>query len=552
MSENECSPLQPVVNSTESSLISSFTTSEQLRECFKPRCRVRRVTNKGAILVTVWSFLLSSVYFYCIYFGSKVYSRPLYTVMQVTMGMILPLAGWLADVRFGRYKVIRCSMWIMWISAIVLSCGEVVLSLLNLNNEIFYRRILLILLFPLGIGFGGFQANVIQFGVDQLPDASSSEILTFIVWFAWAFIGSIAAVVTVVVYTSEELKILSTLLVCINLTIALSLNLLFKNVLIVEPTTQNPFKLIYSVVKYAIKNKYPRQRSAFTYCEDELPSRIDFGKMKYGGPFTVEQVEDVKTVFRVMVIILTGCAFHVPTIMQRSIGPNMRLIFLQEVTHSPVYIYSNFYSIAALVLIPLNEVFIYPTFNRCFKNLNSIRKFIIGAVLKFGYYCTFLALITYARHSFTHKIAGASSNDTLPCLFHDNPDFLSETLDYKWTIVLEIILVLSDLFVAIAFMEFFCAQVPYSMKGLIAGCIYSVIGTFMVSSQLMLLPFSSESVHWGTGTLSCGFWYLLTLLVYMLITFTVFGIVAKWYKRRKREDVLPNEHIFAENYYSQE
>ena len=53
MSENECSPLIPVVNSTESSSISSFTTSEQLRECFKPRCRVRRVTNKGAILVTV-------------------------------------------------------------------------------------------------------------------------------------------------------------------------------------------------------------------------------------------------------------------------------------------------------------------------------------------------------------------------------------------------------------------------------------------------------------------------------------------------------------------
>ena len=194
------------------------------------------------------------------------YSRPLYTVMQVTMGMTLPLAGWLADVRFGRYKVIRCSMWIMWISAIVLSCGEVVLSLLNLSL--------------LGIGFGGFQANVIQFGVDQLPDASSSEIMTFIVWFGWASIGSIAAVVTVVVYTSEQLKIVSTLLVCINLTIALSLNLLFKNVLIVEPAAQNPFKLIYGVIKYAIKNKYPRQRSAFTYCEDELPSRIDFGKMK--------------------------------------------------------------------------------------------------------------------------------------------------------------------------------------------------------------------------------------------------------------------------------
>ena len=29
-----------------------------------------------------------------------------------------------------------------------------------------------------------------------------------------------------------------------------------------------------------------------------------------------------------------------------------------------------------------------------------------------------------------------------------------------------------------------------------------------------------------------------------------FAVVAKRYKRRKREDALPNEHIFAEEYYS--
>jgi hypothetical protein len=53
--------------------------------------------------------------------------------------------------------------------------------------------------------------------------------------------------------------------------------------------------LIYKVIKFAIVTKHPQCRSAFTYCEDELPSRIDFGKNKYGGPFTTEQVEDIKT-----------------------------------------------------------------------------------------------------------------------------------------------------------------------------------------------------------------------------------------------------------------
>jgi hypothetical protein len=27
-------------------------------------------------------------------------------------------------------------------------------------------------------------------------------------------------------------------------------------------------------------------------------------------------------------------------------------------------------------------------------------------------------------------------------------------------------------------------------------------------------------------------------------------VVKRWYKKRKREDVLPNEQIFAERYYS--
>ena len=58
---------------------------------------------------------------------------------------------------------------------------------------------------------------------------------------------------------------------------------------------------MYGVMKYAVKNKHPRLRSAFTFCEDEKLSRIDFGKRKYGGPFTTERVEDVKTLFRIII-----------------------------------------------------------------------------------------------------------------------------------------------------------------------------------------------------------------------------------------------------------
>jgi len=65
-------------------------------------------------------------------------------------------------------------------------------------------------------------------------------------------------------------------------------------------------KLIYQVLRYAAKNKYPSMRSAFTYWEDKPYTRIDLGKRKYGGPFTTEQVEDVKTFFRVLVLLIVA------------------------------------------------------------------------------------------------------------------------------------------------------------------------------------------------------------------------------------------------------
>ena len=65
-----------------------------------------------------------------------------------------------------------------------------------------------------------------------------------------------------------------------------------------------------------------------------------------------------------------------------------------------------------------------------------------------------------------------------------------------------------------------------------------------------LLPFTMTSLEWGTGTLSCGFWYVLTSLIYLLIVMVALVIAMRWYKKRKREDVLPNEQIFAERYYS--
>ena len=548
-----CSQLEPVTNSTEISSQDSITVQEKLRECFKPRYRPRRVKNKGAILVIVWGFLITSLHSNLFYFVSSTYSKPVSTALIIAFGLTIPFAGWLADVRFGRYKIISSSIWIMWISALLLTTGQLILQSVSVSNAVYYYKYLTIFAIPLSIGFIAFQANIIQFGVDQLYDAASSEIKTFVMWYTWGIVSSRSIADTISMYASDKFKILASLLMCLNLTVAVSLNMIFKIVLVIEPVTRNPFKLVYDVIKYAVKNKHPRLRSAFTFCEDEKPSRIDFGKRKYGGPFTTEQVEDVKTLFRIiMAFLITSACYGFSD--DQNFGGSLRTIFIKEVTHSPSYIYSNFYAIATLVLIPLNEVFVHPLFYRCLPNLTTFRKFFIGGSLRFVYYGTLLALFTYARYKFIHNINenGTITNATLPCIFHGDPSFLSETLDYRWTILVEILLAVSDLFMLVAGIEFYCSQVPYSMKGLLLGSVYGMIFVFAGLSELLAILFNINSITWGVGTLSCEFWYQLTLLLLILALLTIFVLTAKWYKRRKREDVLPNEHIFAERYYSRE
>ena len=57
--------------------------------------------------------------------------------------------------------------------------------------------------------------------------------------------------------------------------------------------------------KFAWQHKVPIHRSAFTYCEDELPTGLDLGKRKYGGPFTTEEVEDVKVFYGILKVLFS-------------------------------------------------------------------------------------------------------------------------------------------------------------------------------------------------------------------------------------------------------
>jgi hypothetical protein len=91
------------------------------------------------------------------------------------------------------------------------------------------------------------------------------------------------------------------------------------------------------------------------------------------------------------------------------------------------------------------------------------------------------------------------------------------------------------------------------MKGVIIGAQYSLASIFSITVVVATCTviFKKDLSSLGKGTISCEFWYALLIIAAHLFLFVILAWIIKRYKMWKREDLLPNEHFFAERYYSQ-
>jgi peptide/histidine transporter 3/4 len=177
------------------------------------------------------------------------------------------------------------------------------------------------------LGLAGFQANFIQLGLDQLFEAPSQYLSLFIHYATWAFnFGSLHFILNLymVMHVSNERKfalVIIQVFIPLLLTVSLLISCWKRRWFLSEPGYQNPYKVVYGVFKFAKSHKHPLRRSAFTHCDNYIPSRLDFAKERFGGPFTTEQVEDVKTFIRILLVLFAvGPAFalEVPATYSRS------------------------------------------------------------------------------------------------------------------------------------------------------------------------------------------------------------------------------------------
>ncbi len=139
-------------------------------------------TFKAIIIILLWQFGNNIIYF--IYLKpSEVmrhsYGKAVLWMISVEAGfsIISPLAGLIADVAYGRLRVLKCSTYLI----VACTFGVLVmLILLNATENLVFRYVSIIFFFGSYLGRVFFQANIIQFGTDQLRDMPTDKSVRFI------------------------------------------------------------------------------------------------------------------------------------------------------------------------------------------------------------------------------------------------------------------------------------------------------------------------------------------------------------------------------------
>ena len=570
--------------SSESELLLSPSSEDDIKKVKNKtdslRCSFGQFVFKyrTVFFIFLWSMIVGSVYsmlfvlvVLCLFDrfpDEKIRSFPfliLYCI-DALMFTFYPVSGWFADVFFGRFRTLITSLCLLLCSFVIcLTC-----FVINFQIGIPYSSTSIALItvgsvfaFTSFIGIAGYRANIIQFGLDQLLDAPSHHQALFVHWAKWCFDFLNTVIVIICCYFSTDgfsIKVP-------NLFSFVSANVFFVVVLFLllifgcwkrhwfysEPGHLNPYKMVVKVLKYAWKHKHPFQRSAFTYCDDEKPSRLDFAKERFGGPFTTEQVEDVKTFLRILVVLLSlGTIslvdFQASNLVMYTFGAHVRA---KEHNKTWLWVMLNTGVLKNVISTLVFPVYIWIVFHLLRNHIPRILyRLGFGVLLCFAGSVSLLIIDTVG-HAHYHE-------NRLKCVFnftYNDIDklFYVPDLDMHWGVYIptNILFGIGPTLVTATVFEFISAQSPHSMKGLLLGMHYAISGVYQFINSVVLLPVSLETVwineHYPLHT-GCLFWYLFSTSMSALTGVILYSIAAKWYVYRVRDD-RPYDQRFVIDVY---
>ena len=274
---------------------------------WKSRRSPNTCCSKKIVLLLAWTAFFN--FSKCTMIKVIDYSMPsVFTMVSMLVSKLLaPFIGWLADVKLGRYETIKFASLFSFIANVLVFFAFIT------ESEGAFKIIASIALAIAAVCFTCVSVAMLPFLTDQLIGATSDELSTVVYWYFWALEVGVGLSDTMFVfgYLPDNAVINNIIYMVCNIAVPLALIIISDCLCLkwIDRTHKvtNPIKLIIQVLNYTRKHRYPERRSAFTYIDEEQPSRMDFGKEKFGGPFTEEEVEDVKTVLRLLPLVACIC-----------------------------------------------------------------------------------------------------------------------------------------------------------------------------------------------------------------------------------------------------
>ncbi len=564
--------------------MSALLTNESGFHGATPRChcspRSLCLTSKPVVIILVWVFLVGCVNTalkYIIIFAipasdndryrpvngmSFIYFSCFYGFMAL-MTACYPVTGYVADVCCGRYRMVSISLLFIWIALILAIVGVILSSHVHHKSPYYVLMVVLLALAILIVipGLSGFYSNVTQLSLDQLQDSPSHTLGVFLHWCVWVDLLGATVIHSAFVFVFclengpkfknalHQIGYYTPGIPFILLSIFLILNCFTRRWFVATDAQYNPYKIVVSVLRYVRAHKYPIRHSALHWTNGERPSRFDFAKVCYGGPFTSNQVEDVKTLGRIVLMLLTIgpvfilsvptsyylfpiFSFHVDGAHTNNCSANW--IFIDSGTMG---------YLVGLLCLPILMWVIYCVLkNRIPKILTRLEIGIVMSILG----VLSMLLIELAGHY--HSTSKEKNQCVFIETFTHNRYF---TLELPWYVLIvpNCLNIFSHNLVLATTFEFISAQTPQPMKGLVFGVLFAIKGGFNFMGAVFLIPFSLKIVtNLSSRYISCGFGYFFVTLIVSLIGLLLFVCASRVYKYRVRDEEPFPQSVVEEIY----
>ena len=460
---------------------------------------------------------------------------------------LYPLLGWVTDTYIGRRRSMKMSLILCWVGSLLQVASYCIqYGTCGWPTSIAKYGISLVAFLCLMNGTACYQVNVLAYGLDQLFEKSTSQIRSYIHWIVWGqYVGFLTAYIAFLQDTiyHPTLLLITALFIFLFTSVAMVINASFDHKFMsFDLRKHNPYKLVYRVLRYAKKHKSPVNRSAFTYWEANTPSRIDLGMSRYGGPFSSEDVENVKTFLKMVAVFVSTFGFYIPFY----IIINGFLSFISDYSNSATdvdgfgsYLYWNSINKIIVIIVPLMELVILPLFPKLdFFMLTPLKGFFVAYILMFMTLLSMLITDTIGR--------SVTAGDGSFCFLADNDSKSSLNISYFYTAIPCLLGSLANITGLISMLEFICSQSPINMSGMLTGIFYFTRAVNVAVGFYLQLPF--RYVKTEVGIITCSFWILIIHMVICVTGFTLFIVVTRWYKGRKRSEEFDLNQTVEDNF----